>query len=303
MEQPIQYVPQKEIDKSRWDQCIEQAANGRVYGYSYYLDCMALNWDALIWGDYEAVMPLTWKKKYGIAYLYQPFLTAQLGIFGKMVPGLTKKFISAIPSRFRLTEIALNSTNTISESDPSFTQRNNFILPLDQTYEILQSRYQENTRRNCKKALQDSCTVEKGFDADQVIALALEQMQQYDRQSAAYVDQFRALYRILLEKKMATTYGVKREGQLLASCCFFFSHQRAYYILVGNHPQSRQTGASHALLDGFIRDQAGTGIILDFEGSDLPGLAAFYSSFGAVNEPYPFLKMNRLPFYLRWLKK
>lgn len=90
---------------------------------------------------------------------------------------------------------------------------------------------------------------------------------------------------------------------MIASCVFFFSNNRAYYILVGNHPNGKTIGASHALIDAFIADHAGQNLLLDFEGSDIRNLAFFYSSFGAVQEIYPALKINRLPFYLRWLKK
>ena len=70
---PVHYITYQQIDKSKWDNCIDTAANGLVYGYSFYLDAMAKHWDALVLDDYEAVMPLTWNKKYGITYLYQPF--------------------------------------------------------------------------------------------------------------------------------------------------------------------------------------------------------------------------------------
>ena len=60
----IQYLSHKEINKTKWDACILNAPNGLIYPYSFYLDHMAKNWDALVFGDYEAVMPLTWNKKY-----------------------------------------------------------------------------------------------------------------------------------------------------------------------------------------------------------------------------------------------
>jgi hypothetical protein len=66
---------------------------------------------------------------------------------------------------------------------------------------------------------------------------------------------------------------------------------------VGNHPGGKAIGASHALIDAFIKDHAGKKMLLDFEGSDIPNLAFFYSSFGAVEEEYAALKMNRLPFF------
>ncbi len=64
---------------------------------------------------------------------------------------------------------------------------------------------------------------------------------------------------------MAITYGVvSAQNEVLSSCVFFFSHNRAYYILVGNHPNGKKTGASHALIDAFIKDHAGKGMLLDF---------------------------------------
>ena len=91
-------------------------------------------------------------------------------------------------------------------------------------------------------------------------------------------------------------------GNLEASCVFLFSHKRAYYILVGNHPNGRTLGASHALIDAFIKDHAGQDLSLDFEGSDIRNLAFFYSSFGAQEEKYAAIKLNRLPWWMKWLK-
>ncbi|WP_315816464.1 hypothetical protein [Paraflavitalea speifideaquila] len=56
----------------KWDRCIADAPNGLIYGYSFYLDKMADNWDGLVLNNYEAVMPLPWKKKWGIYYLAHP---------------------------------------------------------------------------------------------------------------------------------------------------------------------------------------------------------------------------------------
>lgn len=307
----IQYLVHQEIDKGKWDQCIDSAPNGLIYAYSFYLDAMSRNWDALVLSkglhsenDYEAVMPLTWNSKFGIRYLYQPFLAAQLGVFGKKITEqLAGDFIRSIPPSFRFIEIALNSGNIFSVPSGFSVLRNNYVLDLNKPFGILAENYNENTRRNIKKAVQSGCTVQKDLDAEKVIELAVAQMRTHDKRSAENVNRFRKLYQYLYNKKMAVTYGISLNDQLLASCVFFISNKRAYYILVGNHPDGRHSGASHALIDAFIKDHAGQPVVLDFEGSDIPGLASFYSSFGAINEPYPFLRINRLPFYLKWMKK
>lgn len=301
----IQYLTNQQIDKAKWDHCIDRSENGLIYAYSFYLDTMASHWDALVLNDYEFVMPLTWNKKYGIKYLYQPFLTAQLGVFGK---GITEKirdhFFEAIPSSFKYIDISLNSGNILAAPTGFSILRSNYTLDLKNSYQDLYNGYNENTRRNIKKALEAGCSLQKEFDVEKVIALAVAQMKVYKKESRENVERFRKLYELLHAKQMATTHGVfSLSNELLASAVFFFSPDRAYYILVGNHPHGKTIGASHALIDSFIKDHAGKELLLDFEGSDIPSLASFYRGFGAEHDPYPAMKMNRLPFYIRWLKK
>ncbi len=302
--QQIQYFTNRTIDKVKWDDCINKADNGLIYAYSFYLDIMAKHWDALVLNDYEAVMPLTWNCKYGINYLYQPFLAAQLGVFGNNITEkMVGNFIEVIPPSYRFIEISLNSKNVFGVPSGFSIHRSNYVLNLNKPYNILQQHYRENIRRNIKKAKQLGCTVKKNFDVEEVIILAMQQMKTQNNESADNISRFRRLYQVLQEKGMATTYGIQLNNELLASCVFFVSHNRAYYILVGNHPNGKTIGASHFLIDAFIKGYAEKDILLDFEGSDISSLAFFYSSFGAAQEVYPSIKINRLPFYLRWLKK
>ena len=300
----IQYLTQEQIDKKKWDDCIDKASNGLIYGYSFYLDHMSKQWDALVLNDYEAVMPLPWNRKYGIHYLYQPFLTAQLGLFGNQITKtLLDSFLKAIPSRFKYWDICLNHHNLYGLDAFNLFQRSNYVLELNKKYEELLGAYRENIRRNIRKAEQVGCKVQRQIDPELVIQLALGQMKRQVKEADENVERFRKLLRLLHEKKMASTYGIYLREELVASCIFFFSHNRAYYILVGNHPNGKTIGASHALIDAFIKDHTQTDLILDFEGSDISNLAFFYSSFGATEEKYAAVRLNRLPFYLKWVKR
>jgi Acetyltransferase (GNAT) domain len=300
-EAQLYYKQRPEIDISRWNQCIDNAPNGLIYAYSFYLDNTADNWNALILNDYEAVMPLPWKKKFGFYYLYQPFFIAQLGLFGKnLTADILESFLKAIPAKFRLWEFSFNHQNLFRLKDFSLFERMNFVLPLNQSYELLYANYRENIRRNIKKSIQYGCYVKTDVDIDCIIQLAKQQP------SAAPENEFRRfkkVFQLLKEKSMAKAYAVfSNKDDLLASCVFTFSHNRAYYILVGNHPNGRTLGASHSLIDAFIKDHAGKELLLDFEGSDIRGLALFYSSFGACEEKYSAIKLNKLPWYIKWMK-
>jgi len=300
----IKYLQYKEIDKAKWDVCITNAPNGLIYGYSFYLDCMARRWDALVLGDYEAVMPLTWNKKYGFYYMYQPAFTASLGVFGKnLAREIVADFISMFPTKFKLIEISLNTGNIIGDSKPFSLLRSNYILHLNNSYEELYKTYRDNHKRNIKKAFDLGYKVSKGVSVDEIMKLNEEQLKHVDGTKPEDYPNFKKLYEFLKNRGQAKTYAiVDPKNKVLASAVFFFSHNRANYIMVGNHPDGKTIGASHALIDAFMKDYAGQNLILDFEGSDIRNLAFFYSGFGATEEIYPALKINRLPFYVKWLK-
>lgn len=301
----IQYITQAQINRVKWDECITNASNGLIYSYSFYLDYMAEHWDGLVLNDYEAVMPLTWNKKYGIHYLYQPFLTAQLGVFGNhLTKEIIDNFLYTIPSRFSYWDIYLNYQNIFSGNKIKSSIRKNFALHLNTPYEELQKKYSENCIRNIRKSQQAECIPVKLFDKNEVIEMAIKQMSTYIKDSKGNIERFIKLTDFLIQHNQLFTYGIQNSNkELIASCIFLSSHNRYYYILVGNDPRSRDIGASHALIDSFIKDHAEENTILDFEGSDIPGLAKFYSSFGAIEENYPAIRVNKLPFFLRWLKK
>ncbi|HYF31276.1 MAG TPA: GNAT family N-acetyltransferase [Chitinophagaceae bacterium] len=305
MKPPIRYVEHEDIDPGKWDACISNASNGVIYGYSFYLDHMAKHWDALILGDYEAVMALPWNSKYGIGYVYQPAFTMCCGVFGNnLTEALIGHFIQAIPKKFKLIEINLSAGNVFSIPSGFDQLQSNYTLSLKPAYQELYSNYKENIKRNIKKAQQLGCTITTGIPVHDVILLAKQQLQSLVKIAGHDFQQFEKLYEHLHRQQRANTYGVfSAAGELIASCVFFFSHNRAYYILVGNHPNGKTAGASHYLIDRFIADHAGHDMILDFEGSDIQSLAFFYSSFGAKWEAYPAIRINRLPWYVRLFKR
>jgi len=300
----ISYLTYQQINKPKWDACIQNADNGLIYAYSFYLDAMAKHWDALVLGDYEAVMPLTWNKKYSIHYLYQPAFTACLGVFGKSIIAETiDAFLKAIPAKFKYWDIYFNPGNLFNLSDFNLYERMNYVLYLDADYGSLYKAYRDNIKRNIKKSELYGLNIDKNIGITAVIKLAKEQAGTCTAADDDFI-RFEKLFHFLYKDAKATTYAVyTKEKLLMASAVFFFSHGRAYYIMVGNHPNGKTLGASHALINAFIKDHAGQNLLLDFEGSDIPSLAFFYSSFGAREEKYGAIKLNRLPGVVKWLKK
>jgi hypothetical protein len=299
----IIYTRHSEINKDKWDQCIENDPNGLIYATSFYLDCMAMEWDALVVNNYEWVMPLPVRKKMGISYIFQPPMTPVLGIFGKNVsPGLTQSLLEAIPPFYKLWDISLNHFNPVPPgAGYKIFPRNNFILDFSVGYEAIQQQYHSNTLRNISKAEKSGCLIKKDTSIEALIAICEVEFPHFTKVEKGLFNKVSGAYTHY--EKDATLLGVTNDkGELLSAALFLYYNGRATYWLVGNKPGSRNYGSSTCLVDYFIKQNAGKKLILDFEGSDDPGVAQFYERFGAKPEPYCTIFNNRLPFYIRWIK-
>ena len=302
-ESTIQHVTNHQIDRARWDQCITKAFNHCPYASSAYLDSLTPGWEALIEGDYECVMPLPVRKKYGIRYAYQPFLIPYLGLFGASTDMVKiDQFLQAIPKQIRWIDITLNPKCFNQATASGIRSRTNYFLPLDNDYESIRLQYRHNHIRNILRAEKAGCLIDRNIAANEVFELAETYLGPRGLFPAAHKSAFLKLMNDWRKCGKACTYGVRLDGKLMASTIFLLFQNRAYYLLVGNHPDGKTVGASHALIDAFIKDHAGSNWILDFEGSDIPSLAFFYEGFGSKKESFGWLQVNRLPAWMAWLK-
>ena len=300
----IRYVKHSEIDFKRYDDCIAQSLNGILYANSWYLDMVAPAWDVLVDGDYQAVMPLPVRSKFGIKYVCQPFFVQQLGVFSRklLTKELVSRFIDAIPSRFGYVDTCLNTYNQLSPDSPIRTiKRPNFELDLSSDYDQLRDGFSDNTIRNIKKAQRQSVFVAPHGRPETIIQTFREHRGKHVR---AYSDNDYLMLKHLIYSgihrgmvKIYTAYS--GENNFCAGVIFFRSHNKVVFLFSGSNNVSRENGAMFMLVDAFIRDHAGQQLILDFEGSSNPDLARFYRGFGSKECVFLQIRMNRLPMIIK----
>lgn len=262
------------------------------------MDAMAKQWSGLVLNDYEAVMPLSWNKKYGITYLYQPPFVQQLGIYSKTAvsTAVQELFITAAKQRFRFAEIFVNV---------SFGEaRTNFILPLNRPYQQIRQDYKKDLFKNLKHA--DSFLLH--YEATNDIAAAVDLYQVYYAARTPHVKQ-RDYEQLVTACATAQQHDMLRirkvvdeKNSILAIALLLKDNQRLYNILSTVTTAGRQCEANHYLFDQLIQEFSGQQLTLDFEGSSIAGIADFYKKFGAVDEPYFFLRYNHLPWPLKYFK-
>ena len=165
----IQYLKNNEIDIEKYDNCIKSSLNSRIYAFSWYLNIVADNWDVLVLNDYEAVMPLPWRSKYFIKYIYPPAWTQQLGVFSsfKIEAYLVNQFINAIPKKFKKITVQFNAENDVSSFKTE--KRTNYILKLDKPFEEIYKGFNKNRKRDLKKAETEKYSIDKEISADEFL--------------------------------------------------------------------------------------------------------------------------------------
>lgn len=303
----IQYLTNENIDRRKWDECIARSFNGIVYAYSWYLDIVSPEWDALVKDDYKSVMPLTRRKKYGISYLFQPFFTQQLGVFSsdKLNAEVVAEFLSAIPHHFKFVEINLNTFNLYNQSNFSIKPNLTHELDLIESYENIAKNYSDNLKRNLKKAANNKLQSVLSNQPEAVVKLFRENrgaeisnLKEHD-----YKVLVQLIYQAIHRGKAQVMNVMNEHNELCAGAFFIESNNKVIFLFSGLSDEGKNLNAMAFLIDSFIRQNAGKNITLDFEGSNDVNLARFYKSFGSKECIYTQVKINRLPFPLNMLKR
>jgi len=288
----IIHLQNNAIDRERWDNHITQSHNQLTYAYSWFLDIVSPDWEALISENYEYIMPLPVKSKYKIPYLVQPILTQQLGIFSQheIDENIVEKFIKEIP--YFSYEINLNEHNSYSKA----LVYPNFILELNLPYNQIAAGYTKNTHRNIEKAAKLNLQIKSNLPIKEFL----------DFYSS--VEKSHSLItRSILEKLIQTgisvnaliLYGVySAENNLVAGLCLLQSCNTLTNLLPVSNTEGKASSAMFLLIDFLIREEGGKFKTLDFEGSKIEGVARFYKGFGAKNHPYYILKRLRPTFLI-----
>lgn len=299
----LRYIQHGEIDFKKWNRCIDNAPNCRVYAYDWHLDRTAVEWDALVWRDYEFVMPLPFRKKFGVRYLYQPLFTQQMGIFPTPQENIAKRFYTELFKRFHYSDLQINAENPeFSNLDNlEFVPRKNYLLHIQTNYKTLSSAFSTNTKRNLAKANKNNLHLVAGIRLEDYMNFKIKNLPV--KLNKHEINSIRSLIALGQYKGFGEIYGVyTADNNLCAAVYFCRWKNRVIYLNAASNKQGKELRGMYFLVDQFLKTNAGKNMLLDFEGSMIPGVARFYEGFGAAPETYFQLKFNRLPLPLKWFK-
>lgn len=287
---PVTFLERSAIDNQQWDRVVENSACSQPYAFTWYLDIVAEHWDALVSGDYEYIMPLVWLRKLGIKCMYQPYYCQQLGVFGEGILNREELnlFLKVAVKRFPYINTNFNPSAAAMEGAAGVSAKKNLLLSLQGDYQQLKKNYTVNHKRNIAKAeknglhLMDNCEL-KDFQKFYLGNIDPEKEKFKSRHTKIFKD----LTSAILSKKTGEIVVVAAKDEAPEAAMMLLYHKNKIINIINtSSAEGKRSGASHLLFDKVIQQYAGSGRILDFEGSSVPGVARFYEGFGPTREVF-----------------
>ena len=300
----IRYLDREDLDIDKYNDCVENSIQFNVFGYSWYLDIACTKWGVYVLNDYDAVMPVPWRKKMFIKYVYPPLWIIQLGIYSKLIED-ENEFLIEVFDDFRLVELRMNTHNSFSFFGKFQNKRKLQIISLTNSYESIKDGYNRNRKRELKKS--EDLDFTENWEDDPLLFLELFKNNVGKKIRKIKEIDYDNLYRLIkmcLEKKLGDLLTIYDKNDNLISGAFFLKQKnRVTELVCSSDLKKRKNGANTFMNDRAIFRYQKHFDIFDFGGSSMKRIAKYYTSFGAKDEGYIQLKYNNLPRFLKLLKR
>jgi hypothetical protein len=279
-----------DIDFDKYDLCVSNSKYTRIEAKSWYLDIVTnKNWEVIVLNDYQAVLPLPKarvKRKLFKNMVIQPYFCQQLGVFYSEI---NKNELMSILKLFKKESVLkyhFNSNNHFVSDilKQQITYRTNFILPLDKEFIDIKKGFKKGLKENLRNAKKASLSIKKGVSFLNFKRLKKENTSTYIKESN--FKKMNLLTNELIKQKKGDFFGVFLKDELIAIAFYIFSNNRIIYLLSATTFLGKKNGATAFLMNYIIQKKANQPKILDFEGSEIEGIANFFKTFGSINEPF-----------------
>ncbi len=300
----IVYLKNHEIERELWDACIKASPTTKPYAYSWYLDIMAPDWEALVDDEYDSVFPVPARERFGIKYIATPIFLQQLGTFSpdKSAESATAEFLDYMPEFYRLIDLAVSHKTDY----PGFnmTERSNYELLLDKPYDKLYESFTSDCRRNINLASKKKISLSGETGADELVNLFVTNTgSKVKAVKPRDYERLTKLMKYCIASGKGKILGVRDSSGSLIYGLFYLKIEGSVTLLfTANSEKSRERRIGYFVVNEIIRENSGSGITLDFAGSSIPSIASFMESFGSKNQPYYRIFRNKLPWPVRMLK-
>lgn len=302
--------------KEAYHQFCQETKELPIFFQDWYLDavCQDGDWEVVMVekaGKIVGVLPYYIKQKGPFRYITMPPLTKMMGPF--LVPKyrtdshaikISTALIEQLPNVAayeQLLDYSIDNWLPFYWKGYQQTTRYSYLLDLsnmDRVYENLSADYKNNKIKKAKELV--SIVHERPLeDLYQINKMS------FDRQGLAIPYDFSLLKRLdtalIQHKAKKMFFAVDQGGQIHAIAYLMWDKKSAYYLLAGDDPDLRKSGAGIYLAWRAIQysKEVLDLPVFDFQGSMIPSIERVRRQFGAIRQPYFFISKSNSRWFDR----
>ena len=299
----LRLLENHEINLIKWDNCINNAHNGSIYGFSWYLDIVCENWQAMIQNDYEAVMPVLTKKKAGISYALPSPFASQLGVFSTEIidQEMVNTFIRKVDDNYPLFTVNLNKFNRVAPH--LFRQHHQLTYEFDviRDYDLIRENYSTRVQADLDKAAGEKITTVPGLTPKEFIRFITDKGVFTSRQlSKARLNKLRMIIAFVIKHGLGEILSAyTRENNLCASILFLKSNRKINLLFSAATREGYDKKALELIIDHYLQKYAGKNLTISFEHLAVPDKVNVCKGFGATEYHYTTVSNLKNPLFRR----
>ena len=302
--------------KEAYHQFCQENKELPIFFQDWYLDAVCQN------GDWEVAMVKQAGKIVGVL----PYYIKQKGLFRYItMPPLTKMMGPYVLPAYRQDKSFLKISTALIEQLPSVAAHEQLLdYSIDNWLPFYWKGYQQTTRYSYLLDLSNMERVFENLSADyknnkikkakELVNVVQDQplevlyqvnKMSFDRQQLAIPYDLVFLKRVdeaLMEQEArAMFFAIDESEQIHAVAYLIWDKTRAYYLLAGDDPALRKSGAGILLAWRAIQyTNEVLGLpVFDFQGSMIPAIERVRRQFGATRQPYFFIKKTNSKWFDR----
>ncbi|MNK34726.1 hypothetical protein D3C87_532380 [compost metagenome] len=291
----IERVKYQDIDFEKYNNCIENSVQKNFYCEKETLNFLSKNWELLVYGDYEAVMPIPFVKKLFLKLVDMPLFCQQLGIFSKQDNSrINQLFLDFFKQKYSIVNYQFSSFNQFNEV---LNARKNYVIPV-QEYAFLRRKKYFKGRKSTVKTAQ-YLEFREVFAQKDILEFIKNNFKGLEKESD--MDFFIKYLMFLDSKKQLRMFGSYYEENLTNVAVLIDNEN--YFSLLGllnNEELKSHNGASFLIdriLDLNIESKA-----FNFMGGSIRGIEVFFKSFGSDLQEYHVIQNSKKDLIKNWLK-
>ncbi|MBD8081679.1 hypothetical protein [Chryseobacterium caseinilyticum] len=284
----IRKLKYHEIDFEKYSQCIENSAQRKYSATKQFLDLTSgKKWEVLVYGDYEAMMPVPYVMKLGFKIVQNPRLCQQLGIYSKLdEKKINDSFFNFLSKKYIVRYYSFNDSNEFSFQ---LNFRKNYLI-LPDSYENVYSKFSPKRKRKLRTdpEVQKDMMIRKiSFkDSELFIRNTLK-----GADKANDIAEYISLFEILYSNDCLFFEALYYQNEIINIIAVYTDENTAVLLGTFNHQDYIKLSGASILIDKVLKETV-EHKIFDFEGGNLPNLDEFFRGFRPEMKPYFYISNN-----------